>query len=354
MDFQTEDTPKPTQASVEFDRAERQKNEPKIRDFDLKKHLRGTLSAERPLRHVRVGLENVITTKFMQAAVRQRYSVPKEYEPRWGQYKQIEKEQHTNITKRRQVVVFSKMPFMGGLAQGPRIDWHKELKNYKFLNYHKHYLQPFHSLPGGWLSPMAAQGNESAMRALFAPATRNGCEGLREVVASMIPRDAKVVYDFGAANGAQSAAFAERLGADAKVFAIDPSPFGLILGRKLHTDPRIQWTHGFAEEQTGLENTGDVVNMFFLLHETPDFIKRKLLAKAYEVLKPGGQILVAEPPLWDLEYRSRGFFEPFREQWPHFDGRRMLEAAGFTHITQDDVADPAYVHCWQAKKPFVS
>lgn len=328
----------------------RQGAERKIEDFDLKAHLRRTPMGEEAARHLRYGLESWLATHFIQGSLRMERDVPEPYRPRWGQYKQIEQEMHSFSTKRRQLLVFGLMPFMGGF-EGKDIDFTRELSNYEVLDYHNYYLQPFHSLPGGWLSPLAAMGNESAMRALFKTSTKRGAEGLREVVASVLPRDAKVVYDFGAACGAQAAAFAERLGPDARVVCVDPSPFGLILGRKKHRDPRLQWKHAFAEEADLPKESGDFVNFFFVLHETPDEIKKKLLAKAFEVLKPGGKLLVSEPPLWDLEHRSRGFFEPYRKQWEHWQGKRVIEEAGFVDVVQEDIAHPDYVLTFMAKKP---
>ncbi len=330
--------------------AARAKGEPKIRNFDLVGHLGKTARAESATKHIRVGLESWMATKLMRTAMRLQPAVPDAYKPRWGQYKQIEKELHSSSTKRRQLLVFTKMPFMGGLRPSG-LDFVKELEGYELLDYHAYYQQPFHSLPGGWLSPMAATDNEAAMRALFGPATRDGAEGLRRLVAEQLPSDAKVVYDFGCTCGAQSEMFLERLGPDARVVAIDPSPFGLIYGKSKIKDPRIEWLHAFAEEAPVPDASGDVVNIFFVLHETPDHIKQKLLKKAFDVLKPGGTLLVSEPPLWDLEHRSRGFFEPYRSQWNNWNGRKFIEDAGFTQVKQEDVADPKYVHSLHAVKP---
>ena len=332
--------------------AVREPGEPRIRKFDLAGHMSRTRTAEKAAEHIRYGLESWLATGFMRMAMKGTgtMKVPSEYEPRWGQFKQIEKELHSYSSKRRQLLVFMKMPFMGGMGDRG-IDFIEELRTYEFLDYHNYYLQPFHSLPGGWLSPAAATGNESAMRALFAPSNKRGCEGLRETLADAMPSDAKVVYDFGGAGGGQAAVFAEKLGPEGRVVCIDPSPFGLILGKKDHKDPRIEWIHGFAEDADLPANSADVVNFLFVLHETPDHIKRKLIAKAYEVLKPGGTVLVGEPPLWDLEHRSRGFFEPYRTQWESFDGKQILSEAGFTQVVAEDLVSPDYMISFRGQKP---
>ena len=320
-----------------------------IRDFDLAGHVRRTPRNTRAMRHLRVGVENYLATKMMRGALVLRERVPREYRPRAGHYRQIESEVHSNVTKRRQLLVFTKMPFLGGLNRSG-VDFVEELKNYDFLDYHNYYLQPFHSLPGGWLSPLAAAGNEAAMRALFGPAHRHGAQGLREVVSQVLPKDAKVVYDFGGACGMQCGSFAERLGPDAEIHCIDPSPFGLILGKRQQKDPRIKWVHSFVEDANLPSNSADFVNILFVLHETPDHIKAKLLSEAYRVLKPGGSVLISEPPLWDLEYRSRGFFEPYRDQWLKWQPVEALKQAGFETARQVDLVSEDYMISFQGTK----
>lgn len=318
------------------------KHERQIADFDLRGHLRRTRRAPGALRHIRVGLENYLATKMMRGALVLRERVPREYRPRAGHYRQIEAEVHSLASKRRQLIVFAKMPLLGGMNPSG-VDFVQALQDYEFLDYHNYYLQPFHSLPGGWLSPLAAAGNEAAMRALFQPAHRRGAEGLREVVAQVMPRDASLVYDFGGACGMQSALFAERMGPDGKVVCIDPSPFGLILGKRQQTDARIEWIHNFVEDAQLPDASADFVNLLFVLHETPDHIKQTLLAEAYRVLKPGGTVLISEPPLWDLEYRSRGFFEPYRDQWLKWQPLEALKRAGFGEVRQVDLVSDNYM-----------
>lgn len=323
---------------------------PRLRSFDLARHLAATRDAKDPAAHIKLGLMNFLATELQKGAVNLNPKYPPGFVPRDGQYQQIEHEMHSLRSKARYIEVIFSMPFLGGLNDHG-VDFAREVVRYSGLDYHKYYLQPFHSVPGGWLSPLAASGNEAAMRALFRKSHKRGAEGLRETVASLVPRDAKVVYDFGAACGAQGKAFAERLGVDAKVYCVDPSPFGLILGQKQFTDPRLQWVHGFAEDLTLEENSADVVNLLFVLHETPDYIKRKLLAQAFRVLKPGGLLMAGEPPAWDLEHRSAGFFEPYRDQWLVWETDREMRAVGFADAKREDIVDPDYMWSYVATKP---
>jgi ubiquinone/menaquinone biosynthesis C-methylase UbiE len=58
-------------------------------------------------------------------------------------------------------------------------------------------------------------------------------------------------------------------------------------------------------------NHYDLVTTFFLLHEVPDDVRRKILEEALRVLKPGGRFIVTEfsKPMW---------WNPFRYLWAIF------------------------------------
>ena len=89
---------------------------------------------------------------------------------------------------------------------------------------------------------------------------------------------------------------ASRLGPDARIIGIDPSPAGLVVAKRENDDPRIEWVHDFVERCELPENEADAVNMMFTAHECPDHIKRETLKAAYKVLKPGGRLIWTDPP----------------------------------------------------------
>lgn len=315
----------------------------RLQSFDLKGHLLQTASAPNALRHVKIGLSNWLTTEMMKVAVRTQPKVPEHFQPREGQYQQIEKELHSYSTKDKYAMVLLTMPLFGQVGDDGSIDWLSEMSKLPALEFHNYYLQPFHSLPGGWLNPLSAVGNAAAFGALYRAAHKRGAEGLREDIASLVPKHAKVIYDFGASTGGQCQPILDRVGPDAVVYAIDPAAPGIILGKKQIRDSRLQWINGFVEDQDLPAGTADVVNMMFVAHECPDHIKRELLKAAYKVLKPGGVLIWTDPPPDDLCINSRGFFEPYAWQWQQWSPDRELKDVGFRDIQTHHVVDPVYM-----------
>ena len=92
------------------------------------------------------------------------------------------------------------------------------------------YRQPFHSVPGGWLSERAAVVNRVAMEAIYADTHPESCLGIRKDLAAHVPAAAAVVVDLGSGDGDGPAATA-RLLPSARVIAVEASPFMIIAGR---------------------------------------------------------------------------------------------------------------------------
>ncbi|MCP3676223.1 MAG: class I SAM-dependent methyltransferase [Deltaproteobacteria bacterium] len=79
------------------------------------------------------------------------------------------------------------------------------------------------------------------------------------------------------------------------------------------------------------DDSFDYVVLFFLFHELPLELKRRVLKEAARVLKPGGKIIFGEfhkPGHWLLRSSGKLFFkifEPYaREMWESFDPVRTL------------------------------
>ncbi len=314
-----------------------------LQSFDLKGHLAQTASAPNLRRHLKIGVQNWLTTEMMKVAVRGQPKVPAHYQPREGHYQQIQTELHSYCAKDKYALVLLTMPFFGSLRDDGSVDWVSEISKLEPLDFHPYYLQPFHSIPGGWLNPLSAIGNAAAFGALYRSAHKRGADGLREDIASFVPKHAKVIYDFGASTGGQSAAILDRVGSDAVVYAVDPAAPGIVLGKRQIRDPRLAWIHGFVEDQNFAPQSADVVNMTFVAHECPDHIKRELLKAAYRVLKPGGVLIWTDPPPDDLCISSRGFFEPYAWQWQQWSPDRELKDVGFREIQTHHVVDPVYL-----------
>ena len=126
------------------------------------------------------------------------------------------------------------------------------------------------------------------------------------------------------------------------VRSIDASPFMLIAGETQNAGlSNLELVHGFAEE-TGLEGrSADCVLITLLFHECPDTIKRRILAEVHRILRPGGLLLLSDTPNDDL-HGYRGFYEPYKEEWLHFDPEAALGDAGFEGIERLSVAPPLW------------
>ena len=83
------------------------------------------------------------------------------------------------------------------------------------------------------------------------------------------------------------------------------------LRRKLPSDSNARLLHMDAGDLHIADATYDRTVLFFLLHEEPEDYRRRTLAEAFRVTKPGGQILIVDyaGPKWWNPWRY--WFRPF-------------------------------------------
>lgn len=86
-----------------------------------------------------------------------------------------------------------------------------------------------------------------------------------------------------------------RLAPDAKLDVVDVLPVQLDnLSKKLPRDARVTLIQGDASALQMASKTYDQVLLFFLLHEMPEYVRRRTLSEAMRVLKPGGKLVIVE------------------------------------------------------------
>ena len=66
------------------------------------------------------------------------------------------------------------------------------------------------------------------------------------------------------------------------------------LGRKLPGDPRVGLLQGDSSALDIASATYDRALLFFLLHEQPEDVRRRTLAEALRILKPGGRLVIVD------------------------------------------------------------
>ena len=117
-----------------------------------------------------------------------------------------------------------------------------------------------------------------------------------------------------------------RLDDDARLDVVDILPVQLQnLARKLPGDHRVTLSQGDSAELPFETASCDQVLLFFLLHEQPEDVRRRTLAEAMRVVKPGGRIVIADyhrpsrlHPLYLPMKGILGTLEPFAlDLWRH-------------------------------------
>ncbi|MBL8244348.1 MAG: rhodoquinone biosynthesis methyltransferase RquA [Rhodanobacteraceae bacterium] len=117
--------------------------------------------------------------------------------------------------------------------------------------------------------------------------------------------------------GNLSARLRERLAPEGKLDVVDILPVQLDnLARKLPVDPRIALHQGDSSALPMASGSYDRALLFFLLHEQPEDVRRKTLAEALRVLKPGGTLVI-------VDYHRPSAFSPL--YWPMQGILRTLE-----------------------------
>lgn len=126
---------------------------------------------------------------------------------------------------------------------------------------------------------------------------RRWLQNPRKILAPYV-REGMTVLDMGCGPGFFTIEMAEMVGRSGKVIAADMQEGMLrkvkdkVAGTEL--DGRIQ-LHKCEEQRIGVTQTVDFVLLFYMVHEVPD--KRHFFKEIHSLLKPGGKVLIVEPPV---------------------------------------------------------
>ncbi len=115
------------------------------------------------------------------------------------------------------------------------------------------------------------------------------------------------VMDIGCGAGFASIGMARLLENEGEVVAVDLQQEMLDIVKRRVIKAKLTHMirlHRCEADSLNVDGEFDFVNAFWMVHETPD--TRKFLEQVYNVLKPGGKLLIAEP---GMHVSKKGFEE---------------------------------------------
>jgi ubiquinone/menaquinone biosynthesis C-methylase UbiE len=113
------------------------------------------------------------------------------------------------------------------------------------------------------------------------------------IVEQMVSNGPKVVVDIGCGTGALAIPIAERM-PTARVIGVDGDPEVLGIAKSKPGGKKVKWTEALADAVPVEDGTVDSVVTSLLLHHLPLETKEAALAEARRVLRPDGQLVVAD------------------------------------------------------------
>jgi ubiquinone/menaquinone biosynthesis C-methylase UbiE len=157
---------------------------------------------------------------------------------------------------------------------------------------------------------------------------------LTEAVIGGLPAGATVV-DVGSGTGTQAIALA-RARPDVHVIAVEGDPQAEALARRKAGAERVDWRRGLASTLPLADASAHRAVMSLLLHHLPPDGKRAALAEARRVLRPGGELHVADwgrpaGPLMRCGFFALQLIDGFAGTRDHAAGRLhgFIAVAGF-------------------------
>ena len=181
------------------------------------------------------------------------------------------------------------------------------------MSYPDYYLQDFHGLAGGYLTPVAAVTYD-AVTAVASPP--NEARLRRQLIQSVSGRPRRIL-DLGCGTGSTTVRLKQAF-PEAEVIGLDLSPYMLVMAqhKAQQMGVHIHWRQGLAEATTLDSSSVDLVTASMLFHEVPPTIARAVLREALRLCRPGGQVLTLDGNQTRLRHANwlvRLFREPYSQ-----------------------------------------
>lgn len=228
----------------------------------------------------------------------------------------------------------------------------------------RYWTYEFHGTEGGWdgHEHMGFIHHELVYRHIIMSAYGGDIYAIRGVVAAAAPRESySRIVDLGAGTGQYTMKLAETY-PEARITAVDMSRSALSYALRRGRDAGFEWRAVRAPaEATGLDSaSADLVTSFIMLHEVPPHVTRGVLAEAFRVLAPGGDIHLSDV----TPYRERSTYQAWADDWDAENGSEpwwrtaasmdlsaLAREAGFVDVTERGLAANNYPWVLTARKP---
>jgi len=222
----------------------------------------------------------------------------------------------------------------------------------------------FHTTTGGWDGHphMGFVHHELVYRHMLMAAYGSGIFAQRQLVAEAAPRvDYTRILDLGCGTGQYTVKLAETY-PDAEITGVDLSVSALTYALRRGEERGLRWRMvRAAAEDTGLPAGGyDLVTSFIMLHEVPPAVTARVLAEAFRLLEPGGDVHFSDvtpyarrtpAQAWADDWDAEQGNEPWWRHAATADLEHLADAAGFTDIRQRGLGPGSYPWVLTARKP---
>jgi ubiquinone/menaquinone biosynthesis C-methylase UbiE len=126
---------------------------------------------------------------------------------------------------------------------------------------------------------------------------RRWLQNPRKILAPYV-KEGMTVLDMGCGPGFFTIEIAQMVGGSGKVIAADMQDGMLRIVKKKIAGTDLEnriLLHKCEEQRIGVTQPVDFVLLFYMVHEVPD--KRLFFKEIHSLLKPGGKVLIVEPPV---------------------------------------------------------